>query len=346
VLRKTVISLGLTALLWLHCNIVKNSLEDFTINGLTMGTTFMIKIVYSRGTMEPSALTEIEERINDLLKDINHRMSTYEADSELSRFNRFQDTTWFDVSDDMMTVIRSGLEISDKSQGAFDLTVGPLVNLWGFGSDNPGAEFPAEEKIRKEKLRIGYYHLKIRQDPPAVKKDRTDIYCDLAAIAKGYAVDRVSGLLDEKNLDNFLVEIGGEIRTKGKNQKNRPWKIGIASPDDPQGIYGVVDVSNSALATSGDYRNFFERDGIRYSHTIDPHTGFPIRHNLASVTVIDPSCMIADAMATAISVLGPEKGYELAVRENLAIYMIVRDKDGFLDKMTPQFSTILSRKGL
>jgi thiamine biosynthesis lipoprotein len=245
----------------------------------------------------------------------------------------------------MMTVIRSGLEISRKSGGAFDLTIGPLVNLWGFGPDNPDARIPSEEKIRTEKRRTGYAHLKIRSNPPALKKNRADIYCDLAAIAKGYAVDRLSGLLEGQRLDNFLVEIGGEIRTKGKNRKNRPWKIGIASPDDPQGIHGVVDVSNSAMATSGDYRNYFEKDGIRYSHTIDPSTGYPIRHNLASVTVIAGSCMVADAMATAINVLGPEKGFDLALRENLAVYMIIRENNGFLDKQTPQFSAIMSKKG-
>ena len=343
--RKTLLSLGLATIFLTQCDLVENSREEYSFNGLTMGTTYTVKIVRIKGTMEQKTLSEIEKRTNDLLKNINHRMSTYDKDSELSRFNRWEDTTWFEVSPEMMTVFRCGLDISKKSGGAFDITVGPLVNLWGFGPDTPDSAIPTDEKIQAEKQRIGYHHLKIRVDPPAIKKDRADVYCDLAAVAKGFAVDRVAEYLDSENLDDFLVEIGGEIRTLGRNQKNRPWKIGIASPDDPGGVYGVVDVSNTAMATSGDYRNFFEKDGIRYSHTIDPSTGRPVRHNLTSVTVIAASCMMADAMATAIDVLGPEKGYELAISEDLAVFMIVRQNGGFLDKMTPQFSTIMTKKG-
>ncbi|KAA3657833.1 MAG: FAD:protein FMN transferase, partial [Calditrichaeota bacterium] len=192
-------------------------------------------------------------------------------------------------------------------------------------------------------LLVGQKHVTARSNPPAVKKEIPGIYCDLSAIAKGYAVDAVADYLIDAGFANFLVEIGGEVRAGGKKANGDAWRIGIASPVKSGGIQKVVRLSDTGMATSGDYFNYFEKDGKRYSHTIDPVTGHPVTHKLASVTVIHPSCMTADGYATAIDVMGPEKGFEFAQDRNLAVFMIVRSNGGFVEKMTPEFEAIFMK---
>jgi thiamine biosynthesis lipoprotein len=320
------------------------------IHGFTMGTTYMVKVVKPEDE-KVSPGDELTGRvtadIENLLKRVNQQMSTWTADSEISRFNRYKESQWFEVSPETVLVITEALRVSKESNGAFDITVGPLVNLWGFGPPGTDRQIPGEEQIKKVMGEIGYQKLSVRLSPPAIKKELPGIYCDLSAIAKGFGVDQVAEYLDSQGFSHYLVEIGGEVRAKGTRPDRQPWRVGIASPgsgsDSP--YQKIILLENTSMATSGDYFNYFEKDGVRYSHTIDPTTGRPITHKLASVTVIHESCMTADAMATAIDVLGPGKGYELALKENLPVFMIIREKakDGFIEKMTPQFHEMLKR---
>jgi thiamine biosynthesis lipoprotein len=318
------------------------------IHGNTMGTTYMVKIVKpddKKLSFADEHIKRVTADIETLLKKVNEQMSNWLADSEISRFNRYKGAQWFEVSPDTTRVFAEALRVSKVSNGAFDITVGPLINLWGFGPDGTGKQIPGEEQIKKVMEEIGYQKLSVRLSPPAIKKEEPGLYCDLSAIAKGFGVDQVVEYLDSQGFFNYLVEIGGEVRAKGLNHKNQIWRVAIASPDPHGGspYQKVIQLKDASMATSGDYFNYFEKNGVRYSHTIDPTTGKPITHKLASVTVIHESCMTADAVATAINVLGPEKGYELAINENLAVFMIVRGKSGFVENMTARFEEMMKR---
>lgn len=325
----------------LGCAGPQDSAPPLTIRGNTMGTTFTVKIAdeYLKAGVDNQTL---DSAINKLLEEVNRQMSTYLPDSEISTFNQSSQSDWFGISDDFAKVLQQSLLISEMSGGAFDITVGALVDLWGFGPGQKPPTLPADEVIDRLKARIGYQKISVRLAPPAAKKTNPDIHCDLSAIAKGFGVDKVAEYLQTMGVSNYMVEIGGEVRTKGFNASGQTWRIGVESPDTPSGIEKVLAIRDRAMATSGDYFNYFEVDGVRYSHTIDPRTGRPITHKLASVTVIHSSCTLADGLATAINVLGPEAGYEFAQQRELAIYMIVREGDGFGEKMTPQFEKFLA----
>ena len=261
----------------------------------------------------------------------------------MSQFNRLAANEWLRVSPDLAGIIETSIEISRLSNGAFDITVGPLVNLWGFGPEHNLDDIPASIEISRRKDLVGFQNIEMRASPPALKKTVDGLYCDLSAIAKGWGVDQVADLLEANSYNNYLVEIGGEIRARGFNVKGNDWRIGVSSPKETSEIEKVIKVTDVGVATSGDYRNYFEKDGVRYSHTIDPRTGAPIQHSLASVTVIHPSCMMADAFATAIDVLGPVDGFTLAQENKLTVFMIYKTKDGFVEKMTPSFKEYIVR---
>jgi len=319
------------------------------IPGFTMGTTYMVKVVKNnRGKPADThkATKTLSAGIADRLDAVNRQMSMWREDSEISRFNRRRETGWFEVSADTARVVAEALETGNKSGGAFDITVGPLVNLWGFGPAKEKREIPGEARINEAMAKTGYRKLAVRLSPPSIKKEDPEIYCDLSAIAKGFGVDKVAEYLEAQGFTDYLVEIGGEVRARGKNPKGTPWRVAIASPspDGSSGYQKVLFLENASMATSGDYHNYFETDGVRYSHTIDPGTGRPITHRLASVTVVHASCMTADALATAIDVLGPGKGYRLALKENLPVFLVIREKDGFVEKMTPQFQALSNNK--
>ncbi len=310
-----------------------------TFIGPTMGTRYTVKISNLPTGVGREGLQADIERI---LKGIDGRMSTYKRDSELSRFNKQRSTDWFDVSSKTVFVIDEALRVSRLTDGAFDITVGPVVDLWGFGPTPREEVIPSDEAIRKAMQRVGYTHIDTREFPPAIRKDRGDVEIDLSAIAKGYAVDQIGEHLESVGVSNYLVEIGGELRAKGQKEPATSWKIGIEKPvSSGRVIQRVASLEDQAMATSGDYRNFFERHGERFSHTINPRTGRPVTHTLASVTVISLSSMHADAMATALMVLGPEGGYEVAERENLAALFIVRSSDSFRERVTPVMEEVL-----
>jgi thiamine biosynthesis lipoprotein len=307
-----------------------------------MGTIFQVKIAQDDSIGIDKNF--LQNEIIEILKKVNSQMSTYIEDSEISLFNKYNNTDWYSISEDFAFVLEKALEISKQSSGTFDITVGKLVNLWGFGSELNEHTVPDNDQLAAIKAITGYQHLEVRLDPPSVKKVNPELYIDLSAIAKGFGVDKVAEYLDSKNIESYLVEIGGEIRTSGTNQKDESWKVGIENPDSSSGIYEVISLGSYSIATSGDYHNYFEKNGIRYSHTIDPRTGMPISHKLASVTVVYTSCTLADAYATAINVLGPESGISFALKHELPAYLIVREEDGFVVKKTPQLDKFLNRE--
>lgn len=313
--------------------------RPIAITGPTMGTTYAVKLYAS--AVDVGAL---QEQIDARLARINALMSTWRADSELSRFNSSREVGWFPVSAETAFVVEAAADISALSDGAFDVTVGPVVNLWGFGPERDKVEVPADDAIDLAMQRVGYRQLDVRTSPAALRKRRPDMYVDLSAIAKGFAVDELARLLDERDIPSYLVEIGGELRAGGPKPDATPWKVAIERPvAGERSVQAVVALRTEAIATSGDYRNFVEKNGIRYSHTIDPHTGRPIGHGLASVSVIAASAMRADGLATAIMVLGPEKGLRLALRESLAVQLIVASTDGFRVLATPEFKAYVLR---
>lgn len=294
-----------------------------------MGTRYMVKVFDP-----PSFPVDIRLEIDALLRQINDLMSTYLESSELSRFNRSTSTDWFDVSPETAEVVAFSQSVAAKTDGAFDVTVQPLVNAWSFGSDPRTRTVPDGAVLNELKSAVGYEKLSVRMDPPALRKTNPALQVDLSAVAKGYAVDRLVQLLNEAGAANVFVEIGGEVRTSG-SKSGQWWKVGVQIPDVRQEAVMIAHAlstgsgGDESMATSGDYRNFFEVDGVRYSHTIDPRTGRPIEHALASVSVVSESCMVADAWATAINVLGLQAGLRAAESEKLSALLIDRVDDGF-----------------
>jgi len=299
--------------------------DQWILSGTTMGTAFTVKIVVP--TDPGITEDEVAAAIRETVDDVDFRMSTYRADSELSRFNS-HGTEPSEISPAMLEVMIEAQRVAEISGGAFDITIGPLVDAWGFGP-GPVTAPPEDEVIERLLAEHGYRHLEIDHENLTVRKASPVLRCDLSAIAKGYGVDQVARRLTDLGFDDFMVEIGGEVRTSGLNADGLVWRIGVERPQaDRLGVWGAVELADAAMATSGDYRNYYEREGIRVSHTIDARTGRPVNHRLASVTVIHPSCMTADALATALSVLGPEEGRALVEREGLAALFLIRTADG------------------
>lgn len=317
------------------------------LSGMTMGTTWMVKFRLPFNWREGGSAdyrTLIRESVDEELDVVNQRMSVFRPSSEISRFNRSVSTEWFAVSRELADLVKQALEIHRYSGGALDITIGPLIRLWGFG---PGGErqIPAMEKIRFNLERSGSRHLEVRLNPPALRKKLPDLECNLSSLAKGYGVDRLAHVLDQLEITDYLVEIGGEVRARGERPGGGPWHIGIMEPEKTGGLQRVISLENRAMATSGDYQNFFEIDGIRYSHTIDPRTGHPVRHNLASVTVVAETCMLADAWATALLVMGPVRAKKLGLERSLCVFLIERCGREYRESMTPSFRELLVDSG-
>ncbi len=312
--------------------------ETYAFRGATMGTYYAVKVA-AEG-LSDERLGEIKAMIEGELEDVNAKMSTWVEDSELSRFNRHAETTPFEVSAATFEVVSAALEIARLTGGAYDVTVGPLVNAWGFGAEGDLPDL-SDQEIRRLIDGVGYAKLELEPAASTLRKLRGDLYCDLSSIAKGYAVDRVAEALASAGFSDVWVEVGGEVRAAGGSAEGRAWRLGIERPNlRPGALQRIVPLDDAAVATSGDYRNYRERDGARISHIIDPRSGWPVRHRLASVSVVHPQCMIADALATALMVLGPEEGQELARREDLAVLFLVRDGDDYRELMTPAFEAL------
>lgn len=303
---------------------------QFEFSGETMGTTFLVKVAATE--MPREAHARLGAAISETLLRVNAQMSTWDEGSELSRFNWHPADAPFPVSPETIAVFLAARRVSEESGGAFDVTIAPLVAAWGFGASAQVPGGPSPDKLAALRLRVGFE--KVRADVAAgtLEKDAADVVCDLSAIAKGYGVDALADAVHALGFSDHLVEIGGELRARGTRPDGSAWRVAVeapaARPGDERSLREIVALVGQAMATSGDYRNFYEQDGVRVSHTIDPRTGEPIRHALASVTVLHPEAMYADAYATALNVLGPEEGLALARALDLAVYFIIRAEDG------------------
>ncbi len=310
----------------LSCNSRQETIE---ISGETMGTTYSIKIVSA--AMGDNKKNNLKIEINSILKEVNRQMSTYIPDSEISVFNKNQAGKPLKVSNHFLNVLKLAVQVNQESLGAFDATVGPVVDLWGFGKKQRREAPPLAEEVKRVKEYVGMNKVEIEANSIHKKHDKTEL--DFSAIAKGFGVDVVAGFLSGKGYKNYLVEIGGEVVVKG-GKGNDAWRIGIDQPKIEQsverGFEAILQIRDVALATSGDYRNYFVSDDSLYSHTIDPVTCRPIVNGVASVTVIAPNCALADAMATAIMVMGEEKGLDwVESKTGVETMIIVRERDGF-----------------
>ena len=306
--------------------------------GRTMGTTYMVKL-----SDPPASLPDDWRQQLDLeLRRVNDQMSTYLQASEISRFNRSESTDWFPVSAQTAAVVEYAQHVAEATDGAFDVTVGGLVDAWNFGPSQRTDEPPEPERIEQLRSQMGFRHLQVRTDPPALKKAIPQLSVDLSAIAKGHGVDRLIERLRAMGVANAFAEIGGEVRVIGV-RGSRPWGVGIQRPDDQSGsILVALPLTDGAVATSGDYRNYFESQGQRFSHTIDPRTGRPVTHHVASVSVYADNCMKADAWATAITVLGADAGLQAARQQKLETLIVVRDGQQLRSLATGRFEPLIA----
>ncbi|CAI0955744.1 Thiamine biosynthesis lipoprotein ApbE precursor [Serratia quinivorans] len=315
--------------------------EQVNLDGKTMGTSYSVR--YVTGDDTPSA-AKMQAEIDKRLELVNDQMSTYRPGSELSRFNasRVVDKP-FPVSAATTEVVLEALRINRVTDGALDVTVGPLVNLWGFGPEGRPDKVPSAAELERRRAWTGIDKLSVQGN--ALVKSIPELYVDLSSIAKGYGVDVIAQYLQSQQVKNYMVDIGGEVRTRGHNGEKKPWRIAIERPTAgmEQKAQLVIQPGEMSIATSGDYRNYFERGGVRYSHTIDPVTGKPIHHHLVSVTVLSPTCMAADGLSTGLNVLGPERGMALANLMGIPVFMIVKTAKGFEERYSEAFKPYLNK---
>ncbi len=309
-----------------------------TFTGNTMGTTYSVKVAALHATIDQD---HVAAEIQTQLDRVNALMSTYDPESELSRFNTSNADEWFPVSLETAQVVAEAIRTGHLSDGTLEVTIGPVVNLWSFGPEaRPEGALPTAQEIATAMSAVGYHQLEVRLDPPALRKPSSACRVDLSSLAKGFGVDQVAEALETVGIHDYMVEVGGEIRTAGLNPTGKPWQIAVEVPMIVgRGIQRVVPLGNRAMATSGDYRNYFEQDGVRFCHIIDPRTGRPVNHRLGSVSVLADTCMEADALATALFVLGPEEGLQLAETQELAALFLVRTDKGFTEHPTSTFPT-------
>ncbi len=335
-----------SAILAAGCALPEQPSRDNLLTGHALGTYYRVRLV----TEEPltrAALEPIEAAVLDALNNVNEKMSTYRPDSELSAFNALESTEPFPLSPHTLVVFDKPLRVSEATGGAFDVTIGPLVNAWGFG---PGRwdlepEPPPEDELEALLERVGYELLELDLEARTIRKTRPDVYADLSGVAKGYAADEAARALDRLDIPNYLVELGGEIVTRGRNARGETWTVGVEHPTEPpETLYAVIALDGRAMATSGDYRNFFEYEGVRYSHAINPATGWPVAHNLTSVSVLHEESAWADAWATGLLVLGPREGVDVAMEHALDALFIIEIEEGrFGHVMTGDFAGALAR---
>jgi FAD:protein FMN transferase len=308
--------------------------------GEAMGSTYNIKIVdpsLHAGTREA-----LDRGIAGELDLVDSTMSRFNPESELSRFNQSRDGRPFIMSDAAIDVIAAALKMSAKSGGAYDITVLPLLRLWGFASRSQRKAMPSQAEIDAARAHVGWRSIGVNEKEHTLRKIDPEVEIDLGSIAPGAAVDRLAEMFEAFDYRNYMVELSGEVRAHGRRPDGAPWRIGVEKPlDDRHAIKEIVALNNRAMSTSGDYRQFYLLDGKRLSHTIDPRTGRPIEHGLASITVIHDDCMTADAWATALDVLGPVEGFDLAQREGIAALFITRGADGaFSERATSGFEAL------
>lgn len=315
------------------CGCTDQAASIAALDGRTMGTTYSVQL---SPAPDPATLDELRGAIEARLAEVNGQMSTYLPDSDLSRFNTSTSTDWHEVPAPLAALVAQAHTISERSAGVYDVTVGPLVELWGFGAAGPRDTPPSDAQVTALLDRVGYRKLQHRDSPPALRKAVGRLRVDLSSIAKGWAVDEIARLLEARGLTDYLVEIGGDLRAGGQKSNGQPWRIAVESPlAGLRAVQRVVALQDQAIATSGDYRNFFDAGGRRYSHTIDPRSGYPVSHRLASVSVFADDCATADGWATALMALGEQAAPRLAKRIGLKALFVVRDDAGLRERLSP-----------
>jgi thiamine biosynthesis lipoprotein len=331
--RRLLLGIGATALA--GCSRTESTGARIAFAGLTMGSSYSVR---AAAPARDAAL--LQAVVQGALDTVEASMSMFLAESELSRLNRAVPGMAVELSPELLSVLVAATKVSAASDGAFDVTVAPAVERWGFGTQAT-RRVPAPTEVAVDRARIDWRALEIDATRGRVVK-HAPLTVDLGGIAKGYGVDRAAAALEAAGVRDYMIEVGGEVRARGTNVHGQPWRIGIEEPDAlPQRARWVVGLAGAAMATSGDYRNYFVEGGRRYSHEIDPASAAPVAHALASVTVVDADTMRADALATALMVLGPERGRALAERLALAVQFVVRRAGGgFTDAMTPRFAAL------
>jgi thiamine biosynthesis lipoprotein len=307
-----------------------------------MGTSWQVTLPRCENR---SDIADLQRTIGEKLEQVEAEMSHWRDDSRLSRFNQNRSTQPVPISPQMATVIREAQRVHRLSEGAFDITSATLVNLWGFGPAGRQQNNPTAAQIQAAVGVCGSNQLvvtKTTNDSFMLTKQNPGVQIDLSALAKGFAIDVVAEYLNAQSLESYLVELGGELRARGNNQRGKPWRIGLERPDSQTagGIRRTVELRDHAIATSGSYRNFrreSHESAVTYPHILDPRSGRPVSHGLVSVSVIDKTAMRADALATALMVLGPQQGYHLAVHENVAATFVSRSPEGLVERSTPAF---------
>ncbi|WP_158638077.1 FAD:protein FMN transferase [Shewanella donghaensis] len=291
-----------------------------------MGNNY--KVTWTESKITAERMAAIRDELNQRLEDVNNSMSNWRDDSEITAINNISKNTSVKISRDLERVINEAISIHELTRGSLDITVGPLVDLWGFGPNGLIESLPSDQDIANAKAKIGVHHIVINDHH--ISKNTDGLQIDLSSIAKGFGVDVIAEVLERNNIHNFLVDIGGELRIKGVNANKELWKVGIDKPFAySSGQIEIITPGDSAVATSGDYRKYFEKNGQHYSHLIDPRSGKPVTHNIVSATVIEKTSMTADALATAFMVLPRAESIEIANKNNIAI-MIIEDNFGRL----------------
>jgi thiamine biosynthesis lipoprotein len=314
-----------------------DTLERF--DGPTMGSRYSIQYVRHVATPGPKT---VQDEVEKILAEVDRQLSTYRSDSDIERFNALPADSCLVMPGPVLELISVGEELSSQSGGAFDLTVEPLLNLWGFGPQSRKEEVPSAEALTEVRRRVGHGHLRIEGD--RLCKDAA-VAVDFNSIAAGYAVDRIAARFQALGIDSYLAEATGELKALGRKPDGSPWRIALEEPrDDRQVAERVIEVNGYGVSTSGDYRKYFEQGGKRYSHTFDARTGAPVLHNLASVTVIHPSAMMADGLSTLLLILGPEEAWDYAQKQGIGVFFVLRDNDRFVVRTNDAFERMVGGK--
>lgn len=305
--------------------------ETLKLNGTTMGSYYAITI---DGAAESNA-EDIQTEIDAILADVNRQMSTWDPESEISRFNQSESTDWFPVSPGFAEVVLEAIRLHKFTGGAFDPTVAPLIDLWGFGAKRPKS-FPTQEAIDLARSKTGMQFIEARQDPPSIRKTRSDLTLNLSSLAPGFGTDRLSERLTKLGYPAHVVDISGEVRTGTLKANGEKWRLGVESPFGE--MQRVIELTEKSVSTSGNYRNYFVYKGVRYSHTIDPATGQPVMNPPASVSVLSDKCMTTDGLATGLMVMGTEKGIRFAKQHGLSVlFLDVVDENTIVEHATGEF---------
>ncbi|WP_172604502.1 FAD:protein FMN transferase [Pseudomonas fluorescens] len=310
-----------------------------TVSGPTMGSTYSIKYVRRADLADAD---QVRKQVEGILGEIDQQMSTYRHDSDIEGFNAMPAHSCRKMPAAVLELVRVGEQLSEQSEGSYDLTVEPLMNLWGFGPQGREEKVPASDALSKVMQRVGHQHLRI--DGQQLCKDAA-VKVDFNSIAAGYAVDAIAARLDALGIHDYLAEVTGELKAKGRKPDGSPWRIALEAPrDDQQIAERIITVDGYGVSTSGDYRNYFLQDGRRYSHTLDARSGAPVLHDLASVTVIHPSALMADGLSTLLLILGPERARDYAQKHEIAAFFVLRADTGFVSRTSQAFEQLAGEK--